>query len=161
MFDVPVIADSSFSFINLQNDLFFGEKLQNTGKGRNYGIDLTLEKYISKGYYYLFTASVFNSQYKGGDNIWRSTRFSRNYVFNFLIGKEWQMGKNDQNILSLNTRFSYQGGDQFSPVNEVASHDARDIVYDETNAFEMQAEPSLNVHFTASYKINKPKSSRK
>lgn len=160
LFSVPVIADSSFSFINLQNDLFFGEQLQNTGAGRNYGIDLTIEKYISKGYYYLFTASLFKSEYKGGDDVWRSTRFNRNYVVNFLIGKEWQMGKNDQNTLSLNTRFTYQGGNRYSPLNEEASQVAKDIVYDETNAFDMQAQPSLNVHFTASYKVNKKKSSR-
>jgi len=160
LFSVPVIADSSFSFINLQNDLFFGEKLQNTGEGRNYGLDLTLEKYISKGYYYLFTASLFNSEYKGGDHVWRGTRFNRNYVFNFLMGKEWQMGKKNQNTLSVNTRFTYQGGNRYSPVNEAASHIAKDIVYDETKAFEMQSEPSLNVHFTASYRVNKKKSSR-
>lgn len=160
LFSVPVIADSSYSFLNLQSDLFFAEKLQNTGEGRNYGIDITLEKYMSKGYYYLFTASVFNSEYKGGDNVWRSTRFNRNYVVNFLIGKEWQMGKNDQNVLSLNTRFSYQGGNRYSPVDENASHLANEIVYDETNAFSIQAQSSFNVHFTASYKVNKKESSR-
>jgi hypothetical protein len=160
LFDVPVIADSSFSFINLQNDLFFGEKLQNTGEGRNYGLDLTLEKYMSKGYYYLFTASLFKSESKGGDQVWRSTRFNRNYVVNFLIGKEWQLGKNKQNVLSLNTRFTYQGGNRYSPVNEAASQLAQDIVYDETKAYQLQADPSLNVHFTASYKVNKKRSSR-
>jgi len=160
LFSVPVIADSSFSFINLQNDLFFGEKLQNTGEGRNYGLDLTLEKYISKGYYYLFTASLFNSEFKGGDNVWRSTRFNRNYVFNFLIGKEWQLGKSKQNTLSLNSRFCYQGGNRYSLVNEAASHIEKEVVYDETNAFELRAKPALNVHFTASYKVNKKKSSR-
>lgn len=160
VFSVPVIADSSFSFINLQNDLFFGEKLENTGEGRNYGLDLTLEKYISKGYYYLFTASLFNSESKAGDQVWRSTRFNRNYVVNFLIGKEWQLGKNNQNTLSLNTRVTYQGGNRYSPINEVASKLAKTIVYDETKAFELQAPSALNVHFTASYKVNKKKSSR-
>ncbi|MCC6280134.1 MAG: carboxypeptidase-like regulatory domain-containing protein [Saprospiraceae bacterium] len=160
LYSVPVIADSSFSFINLQTDWFFAEKLQNTGEGRNFGIDITLEKYISKGYYYLFTASVFNSEYKGGDNIWRSTRYNRNYVFNFLIGKEWQLGKNNQNVFSLNTRFSYQGGNHYSPVNDAATHAAESIVYDEMNAFKMQTDPSLNVHFTVSYKTNKKNSSR-
>ncbi len=160
LYDVPVIADSSYSFINLQNDLFFAQKLENKGKGRNYGVDVTLEKYMSKGYYYLLTASIFNSEYKGGDDVWRSTRFNRNYVFNFLMGKEWQVGKKNQNVLSLNTRFSYQGGNHYSPVNEAASHSINDIVYDETNAYDMQAQSTLNVHFTASYKVNKKKSSR-
>ncbi len=159
LFSIPVIKDSSFSLINLQSDLFFSDKLQNTGVGRNYGLDFTLEKYISQGYYYLLSASVFNAEYKGGDNVWRNTRFNRNSVVNFLIGKEWQMGRNKQNTLSLNTRLSYQGGNRFSPINEAASIGAKDVVYDETKAFEMQADPSVNVHFTAIYKINKKKRS--
>jgi len=159
LFSVPVINDSSYSFINLQNDLFFAEKLQNTGKGRNYGIDMTLEKYMSKGYYYLLTASVFNSEYKGGDDIWRNTRFNKNYVFNFLVGKEWQVGRSKQNVFSLNTRFSYQGGNHYSPINEAASDVVKDVVYDETNAYKMQAPSSFNMHFTASYKVNKKHSS--
>jgi len=60
----------------------------------------------------------------------------------------------------LNTRLSYQGGNRYSPVNEAASHLAENVVYDETNAFKMQENSSVNVHFTASYKMNKKKSSR-
>ncbi len=159
LLNVPVIADSSFSFINLKNDWFFAEKLQNTGEGRNYGLDLTFEKYISKGYYYLLSASVFNSEYKGGDRIWRNTRFNRNYLFNFLIGKEWQLGKNRQKVFSLNVRFSHQGGDHYSPVNETESDLAKDVIYDENNAFQMQVHPSFTAHFTAAYKINLKRSS--
>lgn len=158
LFSVPVVRNSSTSFINLQSDWFFAKKLENTGEGRNYGIDFTLEKYISKGYYYLFTASVFDAKYKGGDGVWRESRFNRSYVFNFLIGKEWQVGKNKQNTLSLNTRISYQGGNRYSPVNETASYLAKDIIYDETRAFSLQADPVANVHVTASYRINKRKS---
>jgi len=160
LYSVPVIAGSSYSFINLQNDLFFANKLQNTGEGRNYGIDFTLEKYIGKGYYYLLTGSIFKSEYKGGDNIWRSTRYNKGFVFNCLVGKEWQLGKRNQNVFSLNTRLSYQGGNHYSPINEEASNLAKDIVYDETKAFSSQSQSTLNIHFTASYKINKKNSSR-
>lgn len=160
LYSVPVIANTSFSFLNLRNDLFFAEKLQNTGKGRNYGIDLTLEKYLSKGFYYLLTGSVFNSEYQGGDGIWRNTRFNRNYGGNFLVGKEWALGRNKQNILSVNTRLNYQGGNRFSPVNEAETHAAQDIVFDETKAFSVQSPSTLNVHFTASYKINKKNTSQ-
>ncbi len=62
--------------------------------------------------------------------------------------------------LSLNARLSYQGGARFSPVDEEASQNAKDIVFDELNAFSLQADPTLNVHFTVSYKTNKKKSSR-
>lgn len=160
LYSVPETSDKSFSLINLQGDWFFAEKLKNIGKGRNYGVDVTIEKYVSKGYYYLVTASVFSSEYQGAGGVWHNTRFNRSYAFNFLGGKEWRMGANNQNVLSLNSRFTYQGGNRYSPVNEAASHEMRNIVYDETRPFSMQAQPSLNVHFTASYKLNKPKSSR-
>jgi hypothetical protein len=155
LYSIPVIADSSFSFINLQSDLFFSEKLENTGLGRNYGIDLMLEKYVSKGFYYLFSGSVFNAEYQGGDGIWRDTRFNRNYVINVLAGKEWQMGHSKQNTLSLNVRLSYQGGNRYSPVNEVYSRLRKEVVYDENQAFALQSDPMTNVHFTVLYKINK------
>jgi hypothetical protein len=158
LFNVPVIADSSFSLLNQQNDFFFKGKLQNTGIGNNYGVDITFEKYLSKGYYYMFTASLFNSQYKGGDNVWRDTRYNRNYAFNFLIGKEWQMGQGRKNVLGVNARFSYQGGDHYSPINSIQSSVNQDVIFDETKAFSMQVSPAFTTHFTASYKINKKRS---
>lgn len=160
LYSVPVVANSSFSFLNLQNDWFFAEKLQNTGEGRNYGIDLTLEKYVSKGYYYMLTGSLFESEYKGGDGVWRDTRYNRNYILNFLTGKEWQVGKNNQNTLSINVRATYQGGNRYSPINNAASNSSKEVVFDETKAFSMHFDPALNVHFTASYRINKSKNSR-
>ncbi len=155
LFDTPVIKDSSFSFVNLQNDWFFNNKLQNTGKGRNFGVDFTLEKYMSKGFYWMITTSLFKSEYKGGDNIWRDTRYSRNYVINILSGKEWQLGRSKENIFGLNVRFSYQGGDRYSPLDITASLKEKKAVYDEYNAFSLQYDPAFITHFTASYKINR------
>lgn len=157
LFDVPVIADSSFSLINQQNDWFFNEQLQAGGKGRNYGLDITFEKYLSDGYYYMFTASVFNSQYKGGDNIWRDTRYNRNYALNFLIGKEWLLGTHKNHVLGINARVSYQGGDRYSPIDNAASINKQDVVFDESKAFSLQYSPAFTSHFTASYKINRNK----
>ncbi|MCA6364034.1 MAG: carboxypeptidase-like regulatory domain-containing protein [Bacteroidetes bacterium] len=160
LYSVPVIADSSFSMINLQTDWFFAEKLENTGEGRNMGVDVTLEKYISKGYYFMFTASVFDSRYRGGDGVWRNTRFNRNYVMNVLGGKEWQTGKNKQNTFSINARISYQGGNRYSPVDTDATMAARTVLYNETNAYSLQAPAVLNVHFTTSYKLNKARTTQ-
>jgi hypothetical protein len=159
LYSIPVVKGTSTSFINLQSDLFFGEKLENTGKGRNYGIDLMLEKYISDGFYYLISGSVFDAEYTGGDGIWRNSRFNRNFVGNLLVGKEWSVGKNKQNVVSLNTRVSYQGGNWYSPINIAASQKAKEVVYDETQAFSLQSDPMTNIHFTAIYKINKSKRS--
>ncbi|WP_321332810.1 TonB-dependent receptor [uncultured Bacteroides sp.] len=159
LYDVPVIPDSSYSFINLQKDWFVNKALKNNGKGINYGIDVTLEKYISRGYYFMFTGSLFNSRYQGGDGVWRNTRFNRNYLLNFLSGKEWMVGKNKQNVFNVNLRLSYQGGDRYSPIDQTASARQEDAVYDERNAFSKQLAPALLGHFNVSYKINQAKRS--
>ena len=111
LYDVPVIADSSYSVLN-RREFYVEEALVNKGKGRNIGVDITLEKYLSRGLYYLITASVFDSKYKGGDGVWHNTRFNRRYILNTLIGKEWMLGKNKQNILSANAKFTLQGGER-------------------------------------------------
>lgn len=157
LFDVPVISDSSFSLINQQNNWFFNEKLQNTGIGRNYGLDISFEKYLSKGYYFMVTTSLFNSQYQGGDHKWRNTRYNRNFAFNFLIGKEWLMGKKQNKIFGLNARLSYQGGDHYSPINTSQSLTNQEAVFDEAKAFSQQYSPAFTSHFTTSYKLNKKK----
>lgn len=160
LFNVPVIKDSSFSFLNLHNDWFFNNKLQNTGKGRNYGVDISLDKYMSKGYYYIVTASLFDAAYMGGDNIWRSTRYNRNYAFNLLAGKEWQFGKLKQKILGVNARITYQGGDRYSPVDNINSAATKDVVFDEKLAFSKQLPSSFASHITISYKINRSKTTQ-
>ena len=157
LFNVPVIKDSSFSFINLQNDWFFNEKLQNTGKGKNYGIDISLDKYMTNGFYYIFTSSIFNSQYKGGDNIWRNTRYNRNFAFNFLAGKEWLLGNNKQKVFGINIRASYQGGDRHSPIDAIKSTTNQQVEFDENKAFSKQISPSFTTHFSILYRKNKAK----
>lgn len=157
LYDVPVIPGSSYSFLNLKDEWFVHEKLANTGKGLNYGIDVTFEKFMSRGYYYMLTASLFNARYKGGDHIWRPTRYNRNYLFNFLIGKEWMVGRSKQNMFSANINLAYQGGERYSPVDEqvTLAHPDKEVQYDETKAFSKQLSPVFLAHFTLSYKINR------
>ena len=154
LYNIPVVAGSSFSLINQQNDWFLDDIMQPNGKGLNYGIDVTFEKYLSDGYYYLTSISIFESQYKGGDNQWRSSRYNRNYAVNALFGKEWTLGKEMNHVLGLNVRISFQGGNHHSPIDNFASLANKKVVYDETNAFTLQYDPSFTSFFTATYRIN-------
>ena len=131
----------------------------NKGKGSNYDLDFTLERYLSKGYYGLLTGSVFDSKYKGGDGIWRDTKYNRGYMVNGLIGKEWICGKQKQNVFSANIKLSYQGGDHYTPIDETASKAKHDIIFDETRAFSSQFPSVLTSDISVGYKINKKKSS--
>jgi len=158
LYNVPVEDGTSFSIIN--HDLYYLDRaLVNKGKGKNYGIDLTLERYLSQRYYWLLTASVFDSRYKGGDGIWRSTKYNRGYMVNALIGKEWMCGKLKQNVFSANIKLSYQGGDHYTPIDVTASETKHDIVFDEKRAFTSQFPAVLTSDISIGYKINKKKSS--
>ena len=156
---VPVSPDSYLSTVNFEEELFFNDNLINKGTGRNIGIDLTLERFLHKGFYYLITASLFDSRYTGADGVERSTRFNRNYVINALAGKEWAVGKNKNNLLSANVRLNYMGGTRQEPIDRVSSRAAKEVIYAETpgsQAYENQFEDQPIVSFTLSYRINNP-----
>jgi hypothetical protein len=154
LYRVPVEPDSLLSLINYQT-FYLLKSLVNDGEGVNYGVDFTLERYLHDGYYYLLTASLFESRYSGGDGVWRSSRLNKNFLINALGGKEWKMGRQKQNILGVNIRLSYQGGDRYIPADEAASKAAQKMVYDNARAYQAQLPPALLCHFTVSYKINR------
>ncbi|WP_029902423.1 TonB-dependent receptor [Prevotella sp. 10(H)] len=154
LYDVPVEDGTSYSIIN-QKDWYLNKALVNEGKGRNYGVEVTLERYLADGYYYLLTGSVFDSRYKGGDGVWRDTRLNRGFMFNALGGKEWKVGRRKLNTLGVNLRFSYQGGDRYSPIDEAASQIEQDAVFDTSRAYEKQLNPAFISSVTTNYRINK------
>lgn len=159
LYDVPVIGDNStFSMINLQgnDDWFISNPLVNEGYARNYGIDITLEQYMHRGFYYLASASLYDSKYrtsKTGE--WFNSRYNRHFTFNLLGGKEWMVGRNRQNILGVSGKVTYQGGDRYSPIDKASSVIEKDAVYDETNPYSCHLSPMFLAHLTVSYRINR------
>lgn len=55
--DVPVMADGSYSVLN-RSDFYVEDALVNKGRGRNIGIDITLERFLEKGLYYIVSRFV-------------------------------------------------------------------------------------------------------
>ena len=156
LYDVPVMRDSSFSVLN-RDEFFVENALVNKGRGRNFGVDFTWERALNKGLYYMITASLFDSRYCGGDGVWHNTRFNRKYVLNGLIGKEWMLGRNKQNILSVNLKLTLQGGERYAPIDVEATmdHPDKEVQYDEMRAYSIQRSPMLIGNYTVSYRINK------
>ncbi|MCR1027035.1 TonB-dependent receptor [Cellulophaga baltica] len=161
LFDIPIVANTTTSLINLEQDWFINDTYINAGKGQNYGIDLTLEQYINNGFYYLVSVSVFNSKYKTDTNKWYNTRFNKNYLITALAGKEFRLGKNKQNSLGINIRASIQGGNRYSPIDNQASLLQQDVEYNETNPFTQQAETVFLTDFTVNYEWNKRKTTQR
>ena len=125
IYNVPVtISSSTYSMLNtgstFKTDL--QDSLVNTGTGKNLGIELTIEKFFSKGYYGLFTSSIYSSKYTGSDGIERNTAFNGRYVFNFLAGKEWKVGLNKKNKFSSDIKFTNAGGRAYTPIDITSSN---------------------------------------
>lgn len=157
-YDVPGEANSSYSLINFKQDYGLHKELINNTIGRNYGIDITLEKFLNNNYYYLLTASVFDAKYKAGDNVWRNTRYNKNYVFNALFGKEFFF-KDNRKVLDVNARVSVTGGERYTPILEAESILNERIITDDSRAFENSFPTLVYADFTVNYRINHRRSS--
>jgi hypothetical protein len=159
IYNVPITTfSSSYSMLNtgstFKTDLT--DSLINSGTGTNYGIELTVEKFFSKGYYGLFTASFYNSTYKGSDGIERNTAFNGKYVFNVLAGKEWKVGKDDRNRFSMDVKFTNAGGRAYTPIDLVASKAlGREVL--STDAYSGNYENYYRLDFKAGFTLNSKK----
>jgi hypothetical protein len=155
LFDIPVVPNSYFSLQNLELDWFFNETLVNQGAGTNLGIDFTLEHFLKNGFYFLFTTSVFDSKYKGGDGIERNGLYNKHFILNLLGGKEWKTGKSKNNIFGINGRLTYMGGDRLTPILEDESIETGEIVYDYSKAYSGKEKNAAILSCSISYRINK------
>ncbi|MGM0530285.1 MAG: TonB-dependent receptor [Bacteroidota bacterium] len=155
-YDIPVEQKNShFSLANYGASFHLTrvDSLVNQGTSRNYGLELTLEKFLSKNYYFLITASLFDSKYKGSDGIQRNTAFNNSYVINALGGYEIPLGK--QNTLSIDLRMTTAGGKRYTPIDLDTSREQDQTVYKETLAFEEQYKPYFRMDGRLSFKQNK------
>jgi hypothetical protein len=157
LYNIPVeIGNSSFSLINQRSEIA-DRILVNSGKGRNIGLELTLEKYFADSYYFLVTASLFDSKYLASDAVWRNTRFNGNYIANALFGKEFKVGRNSNNVLNVNSKVALIGGNRQLNINLEESKLKGIAVYDEKNAFRDRGDDLFSLNMAMSYRINKTK----
>lgn len=156
LYNVPITSvSSSYSMLNtgatFKTDLT--DSLENKGTGSNYGVELTLEKFFSKGYYGLVTGSIYNSGYKGSDGITRNTSFNGNFVCNFLAGKEWKIGKDKRNRISIDTKFTYAGGRATTAIDLTASvATGREVLSSDVNG--SNYEDYYRLDFKVGFKLN-------
>ncbi|MEL6923568.1 MAG: TonB-dependent receptor, partial [Bacteroidota bacterium] len=149
-----------FSLINFGADFGFPNRtgLVNDGRGSNYGVELTINRSLSNGFYYLVTGSLFNSTYEGLDGADRNTYYNSNYVFNTLMGKEFTLSS--KLTLTLDGRFTYSGGRRFTPIDLEASIEAGRTVRDFTRIYEARLAPYIRPDVKIGLRINGNKSTQ-
>jgi hypothetical protein len=151
------VEPSSFSMLNRASasSLDYGV-LKNGGTGYNHGVEITAEKFMEKGTYFLATLSLFESKYRGSDHVLRNTAFNGNYVFNLLWGKEFRIGSDNARYvkkLSIDAKYNLAGGKRYSPINLEASRFIGYTQYDDTRAYELQMPGYMNINLRTGIKF--------
>ncbi|WP_028979194.1 TonB-dependent receptor [Sporocytophaga myxococcoides] len=165
MYNVPVSISHEdgagvYSILNTGADYGFYvlDSTVNTGKGRNYGLELTLERYFNKDYYFLTNLSLLKSEYQGSDGVWRNSAFNIGYVVNALAGKEFHLDANNKKLISVDFKVTSSGGRRIIPIDAQASIQKGEAVYDYSRAYETQLKDYFRTDLKISYRLNKAKS---
>jgi len=129
--------------------------LSNDGLGRNYGVELTLEKFFSNNWYALFTSSLFQSKYTMPGFEERNTLFNSNFINNIVAGKEFEFGNNNQHVVGVNLRTTWRGGYRNVPYNLDESIKEGGPVYNYENSYQERLPDYYRMDLGLNYSYNK------
>jgi hypothetical protein len=163
LYNLPVENNdtSYYATINEGIDYRYVE-LVNKGRGKNYGLEISIERFFDKNFYFLLNGSLFDSKYKSLEGIWRNSRYNNNYLVNILFGKDFKnLGKKQNQILALNTRLFFEGGERYIPLIRdtqgiVAVVPQEDRYFDYSKAYNNKLDNIFRLNLSVSYKFNKP-----
>ena len=90
-----------------------------------------------------------------------NTRFNGNYIGNFLLCREFivKRKENKLKLFNVSFKFSYAGGQYYTPVDLNASIQSGSEVISDA-AFSEKAEDIFQMNFSASYRIERKKTSQ-
>ena len=155
LYNIPVtIVPSAFSMINMGSGFtrIFADSLQNSGTGFNYGLELTVQKYFDKSFFFLFSGTLYDSKYTGSDGILRNTSYNGKYVANLLAGKEFKVGK--KNILGIGTKVTVAGGKRYGLVDLFKTNLEKDLIYRDSLFNDLQFRDYFRLDFKISWRMN-------
>lgn len=161
LWNVPVYAvPSGVSLLNRGagfNRFFPIYTMENKGTGYNYGLEVTFEKTFSKHYFFLYSASLFDSKFTASNGKTFDTDFNGKYMMNALAGLDYEVGKSKKNSINISSKFTYGGGKRYSPVDIAASNAIMDVVADNDKVNSLQFNPYNRLDLRIAYKINAKK----
>lgn len=139
--NVPFYTPEHFSVFNnseFRSLSFFGNYISE--HVRNDGVEVTVERRLSDGWFLLANAGISNSKIATADEAWRSTRWDIGHLANLTFGKEWQKEKSagKEHTIGLNARAVLTGGIREADIDISASQAAHSTVYDERPGYYKQ-----------------------
>lgn len=157
LYQVPVeYTSSSYSVLDEGHNMerFFPDSLVNNGKGRNYGIELTVEKFFSKSYFMMLTASLYDAKRTGSNGISYDAVFNGRYALNLLGSREFSLGTRGKHSFTVGGKITLAGGKRFTPIDPAASDLAGEAVYIDDQRNTMQFEPYFRADIKLNYRVN-------
>ncbi|MFC2137330.1 carboxypeptidase-like regulatory domain-containing protein [Bacteroidota bacterium] len=160
LYDIPVENNDSSIFSTIdKNDVWYiiFEKngFVNKGTGKNIGLDLTIEKSFSNNYYVLFSGSAYDSKYSPINNQEYNTIYNGNYSVKTLAGKEFVIGKKDNNVFGINGKAVLSGGKRYSKPIISESLEQQEIVFDLDNYNKYKGADYYRFDLGVYFKFNK------
>ena len=164
LYNLPVENNDSSYYCTINEGIDFKYvELVNKGTGKNYGVEMSIERFFDNNFYFLLNGSLFDSKYKSLEGVWRNTRYNNNYIVNILGGKEFKnLGKKQNQTLALNTKIFFEGGQRYIPLlrdaqGNVAVEPENDRYFDYSKAYNDKLDNIFYLNFSVSYKFNKPR----
>jgi hypothetical protein len=160
LYSIPVEMDSNtaFSMLNTQNIYSLAEinkPLSSTGTGRNYGIDLSIERPFANNYYVMVSGSLFRALYTSYAGDEYNTLFNRGYQLNVLGGKEFKLNSNGSRILGINGKTLYSGGLRESKIDLARSMQYEQLMIVPGQYYTKQGMPYFRIDGSVYYKFNR------
>ncbi len=160
VYNVPVDTfASNFYVLNEGSgfDRFWPGELVNKGTGENYGVEMTLEKFFNKGYFFMVTGSLYNATFRGSAGKTLNSDFNGNYVLNALGTKEFKWGEKNNSSFGLGGKVTFAGGRRYTPIDTIASRVMGETVYVDSERNLFQFRDYFRADIKLNYKINASK----
>jgi len=150
--NAPVVRDEPYySTLNQWDGYIWNDTLVNTGKGRNYGVEASLEKRFYNNLYFILSGSRYEAKFYNGTT-YLNSRFNTKFTSSLLVGKEWN--KKNRSF-GVHARALYLGGLRQPLIDLVATEQVGTTIYQEQNGF-LRLPDYFRTDLRVSWRKNKP-----
>lgn len=150
--NAPVVRDAPYySSLNQWDGYIWNDTLVSTGKGRNYGVEASLEKRFYNNLYFILSGSRYEAKFYNGTT-YTDSRFNTKFTSSLLVGKEWN--KKNRSF-GIHARSLYLGGLRQALVDVAVSQQVGTTIYNEQNGY-LRLPDYFRTDLRVSWRKNKP-----
>lgn len=158
IYNAAIIPDPARPISGLnQLEPYLLDSMVNSGRGANYGVELTAERTLVRGFYYLLSGTYYESKYQAADGIWRDSQWAGRYILsgNFGWEKRRESRKGKQQVFGINIRGIQRGGLRAFPIDLSASRAISRTVFEVRDGYEVKLPDYSRLDLRLTYQRNR------